>query len=116
MKLIELEAEFLQHQLRQDGRLVLPSVRNIGEAQGVSFLCPHCVKALGGHRGAHTVICWSRSRGVPETATPGPGRWALEGTSLADLSLIAEPSFGARSIDLTTSCGAHFFVTNGEVH
>lgn len=116
MKLTDLEPEFLRYQLRADGHVMLPDAKGIHDAQGITFLCPHCVRALGGHRGAHSVICWSRSRGVPETAKPGPGRWSLVGTGFDDLSLMSEPPFGARSIDLTSSCGAHFFVTNGEAN
>lgn len=86
----------------------------MAEAQGISFLCPKCFAENKGPRGTHSVICWSRSRGVPEDATPGPGRWKLDGTSFDDLTLNADPPSTARSVQLTGGCGWHGFITNGE--
>jgi hypothetical protein len=115
VKLIDLDPEFLRYGRDPlTGGAVFPHVDNLADAQGVSFLCPHCFQALGGARGCHSVICWSAERGVPATASPGPGRWRLVGNGVGDLTLDAEPPCGLRSVVLNT-CGAHFFVTNGEV-
>jgi hypothetical protein len=81
---------------------------------GVGFLCPKCFTSLGGKRGCHWVVCWSRSAGTPDIATPGPGRWKMDGTSMADLTLNAETKGGARSVQLTGGCGFHGYITDGE--
>jgi hypothetical protein len=92
-------------------------VNSIAEAQGVMFLCPKCFAANGGRVGTHIVICWSRSRGVPDDAQPGPGRWTLEGTGYADLTLNGDAvgGGGARSVLLLGGCAWHGFITKGEV-
>lgn len=114
MKLTELEPQFLRWEKRADGAYLVP-VDRIEQAQGIRFLCPKCVAANGGKVGTHAVVCWSRSRGVPEEARPGPGRWALKGTGYRDLTLDADPPAQARSVQLLGGCGWHGFVTNGEV-
>lgn len=89
-------------------------VDSIAEAQGVEFKCPKCYAANGGPAGTHMVVCWSRSRGVPDHVSPGPGRWTLEGSGLADLTLGAEPN-QTRSVWLTgPGCGWHGYITGGE--
>jgi hypothetical protein len=139
MRLTDLQPQFLRHEVRMetyqvvDGdpdtwrergcptrdvtgpRMYMPMVDKIEEAQGVEFLCPKCFAANGGPVGTHIVVCWSRSRGVPDDASPGPGRWMLDGTGYSDLTLNADPPGGARSVLLTAGCGAHFHVTAGEV-
>ncbi len=90
-------------------------VDSLAEAQGIVFLCPTCFKTNGGSMGTHSVLCWSSSRGTPANATPLPGRWNLAGTGYEDLTLNSETG-GNRSVLLTgPGCGAHFYVTNGEV-
>jgi hypothetical protein len=86
-------------------------------AAGIIFLCPLCFEKNGGPVGTHRVICWSRSRGVPEHASPGPGRWKLDGTSFEDLTLNGDAvnGGGARSVLLTGGCGWHGFITDGIV-
>jgi hypothetical protein len=105
----DLEAHFIR---------VIPNgsqiVDTIEEAQGVRFLCPKCFVANEGARGTHTVICWSRSRGVADDISPKPGRWTLHGTSLDDLTLHGDPMGVARSVLLTGGCGWHGFVNAGE--
>lgn len=127
MRLAELEPQFLRYGRRwgePDGtfieagwRITHHSVDTLAEAQGVEFLCPKCFAANGGPVGTHIVICWSRSRGTPEDARPGPGRWTLEGTGFDDLTLNGDAinGGGARSVLLQGGCGWHGFVTNGEV-
>lgn len=129
--LTELDPEFMRWEKRFDGHpdiapaggkfgdpyehVVMPVVESIDQAMGVSFLCPLCFEANGGSRGTHAVICWSRSRGAPEEATPGPGRWKMEGTGFADLTLNADPPSSARSVQLLGGCNWHGFVTAGVV-
>lgn len=87
-------------------------------AHGVKFLCPKCFAINGGPLGTHSIICWSRSAGAPENMQPGPGRWKMDGTSLADLTLNgdAKKGGGARSIQLIGGCKWHGFVDDGYAH
>lgn len=101
-KLADLDATFVR---LTNPRGDFDETAAIADAQGVMFDCPKC--------GAHSVLCWSRSRGVPDDVQPGPGRWRLVGTSLDDLTLDAEPG-KSRSVRLTGACGWHGFVTDGE--
>lgn len=107
----ELEARFYRYERRPDGVYNVP-VDSIDEAQGVSFLCPLCYERRGAV-GTHDVVCWSSSRGVPDDAHPGPGRWRLVGTSIDDLTLDAEPG-KSRSVALVGGCAWHGFVTGGK--
>lgn len=104
----QLEAKFIR--LTENGHR---PVETIDEAQGVQFLCPKCFAKNGGSVGTHAVICWSRSRGVPEGVRPGPGRWSLHGTGMADLHLEGDPVGGPRSVQLTAGCGWHGFINHG---
>lgn len=113
MKLTELEPQFLRWE-KEDDRVFYPYANGIEDAQGIEFLCPKCFAANGGAVGTHAVICWSRSRGTPEEAEPGPGRWKIEGTDYHDVTLNADPPSSARSVQLNGGCGWHGFVTNGD--
>lgn len=115
MKLIELQPQFLRYERGVDDVVHMVHVDAIEQAQGITFLCPKCFAANGGTRGTHGVICWSRARGTPDDALPGPGRWKLDGTGYHDLSLNADPPATARSVLLTGGCGWHGYVTAGEV-
>lgn len=118
MRLTDLEPQFLRYEEKvEDGKthVYLPNVDAIGEAQGIKFLCPKCFQANSGNVGTHAVICWSRSRGVPDNARPRPGRWALVGTGYGDLTLNCDPPSNARSVQLNGGCQWHGHVTNGEV-
>lgn len=110
MKLSQLEPRFLKYEDAKTFRFV----DTIQEANGVEFLCPKCFAANNGPVGTHAVICWSKSAGTPDDATPGPGRWRLVGTGLHDLSLMEEPG-RTRSVLLRGGCAWHGYVTNGEV-
>ncbi len=110
LRLTDLEPRFLRYECRADG-VHHVEVDSIAEAQGLMFLCPKCYVANGGCVGTHRIICWSRSRGVPDDAKPGPGRWDLVGTGFDDLSLLA----GSSSVQLLGGCNWHGFVTGGEV-
>jgi len=90
-------------------------VDRIEDAQGIRFLCPVCFAANGGAAGTHGIICWSSSRGVPDDAKPGPGRWTLLGTGYNDLTLGEEPGKSRSVALLGDGCKWHGFVTNGEV-
>lgn len=90
-------------------RVAGPSPDSMADAQGVLFLCPVCYQANGGAVGTHSVLCWFRGRDVPDSETPGPGRWNASGATFDDLSL-------SPSVHLSgAGCGWHGFVTNGEV-
>ncbi len=115
LRLTELEPSFrVITKIDEDGNLREHREGSFEEAHGVLFLCPKCFIANGGPVGTHGVICWSSSRGVPETIQPGPGRWKLEGSSLDDLTLGCEPG-KSRSVALLGGCAWHGHVTNGEV-
>jgi hypothetical protein len=114
MRLAELDPHFLvlappgaEYSYRQTD--------DLAEAQGIMFACPTCFAKNGGLVGTHQIICWSRSRGVPDDQSPMPGRWTLEGTGYTDLTLNGDPPGAARSVLLTGGCRAHFHVTSGEV-
>ncbi len=101
MKLTELEPTFV--------KLVAKGwqLRDVSweEADGLLFLCPVCFRANGGNVGTHSILCWKPH--IPETESPGPGRWSFTGTSLKDISL-------SPSVFLSgPGCGAHFHITNG---
>lgn len=131
MKLTDLRPQFIRHERRPgtwnrqkaDGTVesvtglqtFYPFVDHIEDAMGITFLCPKCFTANCGPIGTHTVICWSRSRGAPDDASPAPGRWKIEGTHYHDLTFNAEPPSGARSILLLNGCHWHGFITDGEV-
>lgn len=109
MKLLELEPQFLRY---EPG--FMHYVPTLAEAQGIRFLCPKCFLANKGKVGTHGVICWSSSRGVPDIAQPGPGRWKMSGTGYQDLTLSAEPG-KSDSVLLLAGCVWHGFVRNGEI-
>ena len=102
-KLTDLDATFIR---LDNPRGDFTEVANMGEAHGVMFDCPKC--------GHHSVVCWSRSRGVSDDVSPGPGRWMMVGTGLSDLTLNADPPSSARSVALTSGCMWHGHVTNGD--
>lgn len=105
MKLSELEPKFIA---KPDADGIMRFMETISD--GLQFLCPVCFKANSGAVGTHSIICWQPH--VPQTVTPGPGRWKFKGTSFHDLTLVA----GSSSIFLTgPGCGAHFFIKNGEI-
>lgn len=82
-------------------------VTDLAQAQGMRFLCPACYAKNGGEVGTHGVLCWFAGRGVPDSLSPGPGRWVVSGTGIDDLTL-------SPSVHLTTSsCGWHGWVQNG---
>jgi hypothetical protein len=100
----ELAAEFLVIESETTWR----HVDSIDDADGVIFVCPKCFEDPPvGLEGAHSIICWQPH--VGQEHRPGPGRWALIGTGIDDLSLVA----GSSSVQLTGGCAAHFFVRNG---
>ena len=84
------------------------AVETVAEADGVCFLCPKCFSD-GGRVGTHSIICWKPH--IPQDIPPRPGRWAMMGNTILDLTL--EPS-----VNLDTdpqNCKAHFFIRNGEI-
>ena len=111
MKLTDLEARFLK--IISDGVMQCEGVQ-LSDAQGVIFLCPKCFAANGGNINTHSVICWFRGRGVPDEMSPKPGRWTPEGTGIDDLTFIPGSPPIAISVLLTSGCGWHGYVTNGD--
>jgi hypothetical protein len=107
VRLVDLRP-FLVRYVVEGDRILHRVVQTVAECQGIRFYCP-----LPGCN--HQIVCWSRSRGVPEDATPGPGRWKIEGDNLGDLTLNAEAPGGARSVQLNGGCNWHGFVTKGLV-
>ncbi len=103
--------ELSPHWLKRTDDTHFQRVDTIDEADGVLFLCPLCFLNKGKTGvGVHSVLCWAPS--VPQTTSPTPGRWTMEGTSEADLTLVA----GSSSILLTgPGCGAHFFIRSGRI-
>jgi hypothetical protein len=97
--LIDLEPQFTT---RPDASH-LHDVQTFAEAQGVMFECPKCRR--------HSILIWFRDRGVPDEATPGPGRWIASGTGYDDLTL--SPSINLDTPG-TTGCKWHGWVTGGE--
>lgn len=105
MKLSELDPHFLS---RKDDKN-FQQVDLIEHADGIRFLCPKCFKKNGGPNGTHSVICWEPH--VPQTTSPSPGRWTMNGKGYDDLTLTAPSS----SIRLMGGCEWHGFIKNGEV-
>lgn len=114
MRLADLDPQFLCYAPEGD-KVIWHTVETIEQAQGIRFLCPKCFGENNGPVGTHGVVCWSRSRGVPDDARPGPGRWLMLGTGFHDLTLNADPPSTARSIQLNGGCGWHGYVTNGDL-
>lgn len=88
----------------------------LAEAQGCSFTCPVCMRKDGAV-GAHGIVCWFRNppdgKPVGDELPPGPGRWWLEGTGVADLTFnYGEPRM-AKSVLMLGGCKAHFYVDKG---
>lgn len=105
----DLEAEWVNDLGDKRRRRFKEGDETIATAQGVMFLCPVCYERNSGPVGTHSVLIWFRDRGVPPDETPGPGRWAVSGTGLTDLTL-------SPSIDLSANeggCGWHGWVENG---
>jgi hypothetical protein len=112
-RLIDLEPEWLRYEKRADGRVYfVPS--DMANAHGIKFLCPKCFAEKPDGVGIHSVICWSRSRGTPDDAEPGPGRWTFGGERFDNLSLHGDPPGNPRSVQLNGGCGWHGYVTEGE--
>lgn len=102
------------------------TVAGLDGAQGVMFQCPKCAQGkeiieqeddfegesvmMKGVSGAHYIICWfknpMKARPVPESISPGPGRWTAWGTCIDDLTLTP-------SVFLKTGCAWHGFIRDG---
>jgi hypothetical protein len=116
MKLLDLDASFLKHE--GEGYRMVPT---LAEADGVMFQCPRCAqgKEAGAEdgrrfvRGAHYVICWFVGK-VADSVDPKPGRWTPQGTGLADLTFVPGNPSRSVSVLLTSGCGWHGFIRDGE--
>lgn len=109
----ELGAEFVRHVVERN-TIGVRRVENKAYAHGIMFACPLCFDKNGGLMGTHAVICWSRSAGAPDDASPGPNRWLMTGRNIGELTLDSEIENGDRSITLTSGCGWRGYVTNGK--
>jgi hypothetical protein len=128
MKLSQLEGRLIRYapypdkwtEERPDGSTVEVSgvrqswteVDSLGDASGVSFVCPICLLRNSGSRpGVHSVICWFTGVPLPEQGGPhpAPGRWNVSpaSTSIDDLTFCGP---GAYSVALP--CG-HGYVSQG---
>lgn len=105
MRLSELEPEFLKL-CDPEGKSYRTDA-TFEDCDGLFLLCPVCFKNNAGRVGTHGIICWKPH--VPQTIQPTPGRWPQTGGGFENLTLTP-------SIFLTgPGCGAHFFITNGEI-
>lgn len=117
LTLRQLEARFMK---RVDDKASNYLGDSAVDADGVFFLCPKCFEANGNSNvGTHGIICWFKGR-VPDSQTPGPGRWNPSGTTIDDLSLVPPGMCsvqlnGGCSAQLNGGCSAHFHVTNGMI-
>jgi len=68
----ELDAKFLQREVREGRTYHLTQDITLENAHGLQFLCPKCFEENKGPVGTHSVICWFEDK-VPEDAYPGPG-------------------------------------------
>jgi hypothetical protein len=79
MKLTDLEPRFLRTNRTSDGTF-FHDVEKLEEAQGIMFLCPHCLRERGKdgpeRHGVHSVLIWFEGRNVDPVYTPTP-RWAV---------------------------------------
>lgn len=105
MKLTDLEPKFLKLVSNRSFQTV-----NEIASDGLLFLCPKCFIENNGPVGTHSIICWAPHIPLSPELT-GPGRWAMQGTSYEDLSLVA----GSSSILLQGGCNAHFFIERGSI-
>ena len=140
MRLVDLEARLIRHEVRIDTRRFLRpgvvvakpggpytdadveertgpaeyivDVDALADADGVWFLCPKCFTKHSSAVGTHAVICWFVGK-VPDDLDPKPGRWTPTGTGLSDLTFVASAG-RSHSVLLTSGCGWHGFVTNGD--
>jgi hypothetical protein len=119
MTLLELNGQFVKLSVYHDdpetfpeGRHSFKVVDTIAEAQGIMFLCPACWVKNSGSIGTHSIICWSRSRGVPDERSPGPGRWTFHGSGIGDLTVLGDPVGSAASVN--AGCW-HGFITGGKI-
>ena len=108
MRLLDLDPSFLK--IASEDYRTYQQVSTLAEADGIVFVCPQCVKKLGGRPGAHSIICWRPSVPQREGLT-GPGRWQFEGNDLVDLTFVA----GSSSVLVGGGCQAHFWIRNGEI-
>ena len=110
MKLRDLDARLVSYQAGPPE--IHKHIDALAEADGLMFLCPKCYGANGGPVGTHSVLCWFVGK-VPDGIDPKPGRWTPAGTGLDDLSFV--PGAGrSNSVLLTSGCGWHGFVQNGD--
>lgn len=107
MKLRDLDGQLVRFEAGSEDRgYAYHFVDTLAEADGVTFLCPHCFEKNHGEVGTHSVLVWFSGRpNVPTSIRPLP-RWEASGTSVDDLTI-------SPSIDLGNG-DWHGWVQNGE--
>ena len=108
LKLSDLDPHFLKC-TEPHGYDHCGEMDDIGDAEGMIFLCPACFWSNDGPVGTHAIIVWRPM--VPRDVEPGPGRWDVVDTGYDDLTLKA----GSSSVQITGGCKAHFFIRDGKV-
>lgn len=125
MKLLDLRGELVGDlELADNGRVLgWRHVETMAEAQGVMFQCPKCAVGAeaftrdgkSGYIGVHYVLCWFKEpmngKEVPDDLDPKPGRWHAVGDTIDNITFTGP---GAYSVLLTSGCGWHGYVANGE--
>jgi hypothetical protein len=100
MRFADLEPEWV-NDAKPGGGHRRDDALDVASAQGVMFLCPLCFQKNNGPAGTHSILVWFRGRGVPDEASPGPGRWEVSGRDFDDLTV--HPS-----INLEGGSGCHW--------
>jgi hypothetical protein len=116
MKLGQLDPQFVKYFSDETGDY-LRHVPDLGQAEGIVFLCPACFVRNNGAVGTHALEVTFAGRGVPDekgsrNSTGGPSRWAAAGSSYDDLTL--DPSILINPAEPACS-GWHGWIRNGEV-
>ena len=100
---------------------------SIKGAQGLFFQCPKCsagkIKSNDEETGrpyyinAHGILCWFTNPVgadfVPQTVSPNPGQWLINGSSLDDLSFIGPEN---STIYASGECRWSGHLVRGSIH
>lgn len=98
-RLRELEGELVRITKRKKGQPVsYETVKELRKAHGVRYLCPVCFWKNGGPVGTHWCLHWFTKAKLPDDATPGPGRWNVQGHDIDDITFVAPGSFSVNMV------------------
>lgn len=107
MKLSDLEPQFLRYSL--DGKH--KAVSELNKADGIRFLCPHCMVTQRDRILTHLTWYWFEGK-VPDEVEPLE-RWTPKGTGYKDLSFVLTKN--PRSLQVLACCMSRAFLAEGEV-